>query len=231
MATSAAGTTDGGNQTFTTPAAGSSGSALTPVGGLIQGTSRTPSVTAHAVGDVILLHVTTEGGAPPAGISGGGATWTQVGTTLRGSVNSGFSAAVYEGTVTAAGTATATVTTSGTPSAVRIAGQEYNPGSGQTGVLVSQASLDVTGTSTGPSITPAGSGELYSFYGYDTGTGSAGSTPGYTYEVDDNGNVYTYDPASPAQPPRSATRASRSASPSSCDRPRSAASEGKTGKR
>jgi hypothetical protein len=201
VATNATGTTDGSNQTFTTPAAGSPGNAFTPVGGLIQGTSLTPSVTAQAAGDVILLHVTTEGNAPPTGISGGDATWKQVGSTLRGSVNSGLSAAVYEGTVTAAGTAQATVTTSGTPSAVRIGGQEYNPGSGQTGAVVSQANLDVTGTSTGPSITPTGSNELYSFYGFDTGTGSAGSTPGYTYELDDNGNVYAFDPASPAQPP------------------------------
>lgn len=201
VATNATGTTDGGNQTFTTPAASSTGSAFTPVGGLIYGTSLGQSVTAHAVGDVIVLHVITEGSVPPTGISGGGATWTQLGTTLRGSVNSGFSAAVYEGTVTAAGTATATVTTSGTPSAVRIAGQEYNPGSGQTGVLVAQANLDVSGTGTGPSITPTGSNELYSFYGYDTDIGSAGSTPGYTYEFDDYGNPYVFDPSSPAQPP------------------------------
>jgi hypothetical protein len=201
VATNATGTTNGSNQTFTTPAASPPGNAFTPVGGLIQGTSLTPSVTAQAAGDVILLHVITEGNAPPTGISGGGTTWKQVGSTLSGSVNSGFSAAVYEGTVTAAGTAQATVTTSGAPSAVRIGGQEYNPGSGQTGVLVSQANLDVTGTSTGPSITPTGSNEFYSFYGFDTGTGSAGSTPGYTYELDDNGNVYAFDPASPAQPP------------------------------
>ncbi len=153
VATNASGTTDGGNQTFTTPATSPPpGGAFTPVGGLIQGTSLTPSVTAHAVGDVILLHVTTEGSAPPTGVSGGDATWKQVGSTVRGSVNSGLSAAVYEGTVTAAGTAQATVTTSGSPSAVRIAGQEYNPGSGQTGVLVAQANLDVAGTSTGPSM-------------------------------------------------------------------------------
>ena len=201
VATNATGTTDGGNQTFTTPATTTTGNAFTPVGGLIQGASLTPSVTAHAVGDVILLHVTTEGSAPPTGVSGGDATWTQVGTTVRGSVNSGLSAAVYEGTVTAAGTAQATVTTSGTASAVRIGGQEYNPGAGQTGVLVSQANLDVTGTSTGPSITATGSNELYSFYGFDTGTGSAGSTPGYTYEIDNNGNEYAYDPDSPTQPP------------------------------
>ena len=43
VATNATGTTDGGNQTFTTSAASSSGSAFTPVGGLIQGSSRTPS--------------------------------------------------------------------------------------------------------------------------------------------------------------------------------------------
>lgn len=85
-----------------------------------------------------------------------------------GSVNSGFSAAVYEGTVTAAGTAQATVTTSRTLSAVRIGGQEYNPGSGQAGVLVSQASLNVSGTSTGPSITSTA---------VMSSTRSTGSTP------------------------------------------------------
>ena len=87
------------------------------------------------------------------------------------------------------------------PPSLRIAGQEHNPGSGQTGVLVGQANLGVSWTGTGPSITPTGNNELYSFYGFDTGTGSAGSTPGYTYELDSNGNVYSYDPASPAQPP------------------------------
>jgi hypothetical protein len=78
----------------------------------MQDTSLTPSVTAHAVVDVILLHVTTEGSAPPTG-----------------------------------------------------------------------------------------SNELYSFHGFDTGTGSAGSTAGYTYAVDNNGNVYAFNPASPTQPP------------------------------
>jgi hypothetical protein len=31
--------------------------------------------------------------------------------------------------------------------------------------------------------------------------GSAGSTSGYTYELDDNGNVYVFNPSSPTQPP------------------------------
>jgi hypothetical protein len=201
VATNASGTTYGSNQTFTTPAVTPAGNAFTPVGGLIQGTTLTPSVTTHAAGDVILLHVTTEGNAPPTGVSGGNATWKQVGNTLIGSVNSGLSAAVYEGTVTAAGTAQITVAASASPSAVRIAGQEYNPGPGQTAVFVAQANLDVTGTATGPSITPTAGNELYSFYGFDTDIGSAGSTPGYTYELDDNGNPYTYDPTSPTQPP------------------------------
>jgi hypothetical protein len=200
VATNATGTTIGGNQTFTTSATSPAG-VFTPVGGFIYDTSLTPSLTTHALGDVILLHVTTEGNAPPTGISGGGAVWRQIGTTLTGSVNSGFSAAVYEGTVTATGTAQATITTSGTPSAVRFAGQEYNPGTGQTGILVSQANLDVTGTKTGPTITPTAGNELYSFYGFDTDIGSPGSTPGYTYDFDDYGNPYAFNPASPSKPP------------------------------
>ncbi|MEY9862656.1 hypothetical protein ABH935_008304 [Catenulispora sp. GAS73] len=201
VATNATGTTEGSNQTFTTPATPPPGGGLTPVGDFIYGASLTPSVTTHAAGDVILLHVTTEGNAPPTTVTGGDATWKQVGSTLTGNVNSGLSAAVFEGTVTTAGTAQATVTTSGTASAVRIAGQEYNPGSGQTAALISQATLDNSGTNTGPSITPTGTNELYSFYGFDTDIGTAGSTPGYTYDYDDYGNVYAFDPASPAQPP------------------------------
>jgi hypothetical protein len=60
--------------------------------------------------------------------------------------------------------------------------------------------LDATGTSTGPTTTPTGNDELYSFYGFDADIGSAGSTPRYTYEYDAYGNVYAFDPAIPAQP-------------------------------
>lgn len=168
--------------------------AFTAVGALIQGTSLTPSITTTTVGDLVLLHVITEGSAPPTGISGGNCTWQQVGQTFTGTVNSGFSAAVFAGTVTAAGTATATITASGVPSATRLDGQEYHSSVGQW-VFVSQANLDVTGSNTGPSLTPSGSGQLYSFFGFDTGTATVGQTPGFTYEIDGNGNPYAFNPA------------------------------------
>ncbi len=48
-------------------------------------------------------------------------------------------------------------TLSGTPSAVHIGGQEHNPGSGQTGALVSQASPGRYRNLYGQSITPMSS--------------------------------------------------------------------------
>lgn len=167
--------------------------AITAVGTLIQGASLTPSVTTTTVGDFVLLHVVTEGSAPPTGISGGNCTWQQIGQTFTGTVNSGFSSAVYMGTVTAAGTATATITASGA-TATRLSGQEYHSSTGQV-VFVSQANLDVTGSNTGPTITPTAGNQLYSFYGFDTGTATAGQTPGFTYDVDSNGNPYAFNPA------------------------------------
>lgn len=166
---------------------------FTAAGALIQGSTLTPSITTIAAGDLVLLHVVTEGSAPPTAVSGGNCTWEKLGQTLNGSVNSGFSAAVFAGTVTTAGTATATVTAAGA-SAVRIGGQEFHASSGQW-IFVSQANLDVSGSNTGPVLSPTAQGQLYSFYGFDTGTATLGQTAGFTYEIDSNGNPYAFNPA------------------------------------
>lgn len=169
---------------------------FTAVGSLQQGASLTPSITTTKVGDFILYHVITEGSAPPTGISGGNCTWQQIGTTFTGTVNTGFSAAVYLGTVTAVGTAVATITASGVPTATRTSGQEYHSSTGQI-VFVTQANLDVTGSNTGPNINPTAANQLYSFYGFSSSTTTAGSTPGYTYEIDNNGNAYVFNTSMP----------------------------------
>ena len=169
---------------------------FTAVGALQQGASLNPSITTTKVGDFILYHVITEGSAPPTAISGGNCTWQQIGTTFTGTVNSGFSAAVFLGTVTAVGTAVAVITASGTPTATRTSGQEYHSSTGQI-VFVTQANIDVTGSNTGPAINPTAGNQLYSFYGFSSGTTTAGTTPGYTYEIDNNGNGYVFNPACP----------------------------------
>jgi hypothetical protein len=166
----------------------------TPVGGLIQSATPTIAVNPVHVGDFVVLHLSSQGSAPPNGISGGNCTWQQVGTTFNGTVNTGFSCAVWVGTATATGSAPATVTYSGTPTAIRNAGHAYTSSSG-TFTFVSQGNLDSAGTSVMPSVSPSAAGQLYSCFDFDNATATAGTTTGYTYEVDSNGNGYCFNPS------------------------------------
>jgi hypothetical protein len=177
--------------------------ALTPVGPLITSLgSSTVSVSPVSVGDLVLLHVVADG-ASPTGISGGNCTWVQVGTTFTGTVNAGFGGAVYAGTATATGAATATVTFSAPPAESGIAGQEYHSSTGQW-VFVAQANLDSTGSNTLPVLNPTGPGQLYSAYPVCLSGGTAGQTPGYTYELDAFDNPYVFNPSC-AQSPQAPT--------------------------
>ena len=95
-----------------------------------------------------------------------------------------------------------------TPSTIRGAGQEFSATSGGW-QLDSQASLNSGGTNTWPSLTPAASGELYFGWAYDSGSATGGSTPGYSYFADGNGNglAYNVSCAEGRQPPRSGATA------------------------
>lgn len=159
------------------------------VGSLIQGTTSSLSLSPANVGDLILIEVinASNNTVHCSGVSGGGCTWTQLGTVATGVTNS-RTAVVFAGKVTATGSATATITWSGTaPANIRITGHEYFSSVG-VWAIDQQGMLDSAGTATMPSLTPAGAGELYFAYELDSGTAVVGSTTGYSYAVDAHSN-------------------------------------------
>lgn len=155
------------------------------------GSSSAYSLTTQAAGDYVLLATVVNTHAATA-VSGGGVTWTQAGTTvslpnLGGTGGAGFGS-VWLGKVTAAGTASVTVTFAASLSGSnsRFVAREFS-------VTTGHAAFDVQGSVTSAtagwaSLTPSGTGELYWGYCEDGGTTVAGSTSGFTYEIDVHGN-------------------------------------------
>ena len=159
-----------------------------------SGTSSVYSLTTHTVGNVILIGHLTGGTSWVTAMSGGGCTWEQVDTTVDFSPQWGGFGNLWKGTVVTPGTADATVTFSGTVSGNnRLFGNEFSVTSGASSA-VAEMTGDVAGdTSDWPKLTPAGSGRLYWGCCEDSGSAVAGSTPGFTYEVDGRGNCAGFD--------------------------------------
>lgn len=158
----------------------------------------TTSLTMANVGAGNLLLVSvynyTNATVTCTGLSGGGATWTQLGTTFTGTVNA-MTETVFAGKVTATGAGTATATWSGATPAGEINGHEFTSTVGSWSLDV-QGNLDsATNNAPWPSLTPATNGELYFGTAGFTGTVSAGSTTGYTYSLNANGDGCVFDPA------------------------------------
>lgn len=155
-------------------------------------------ITPHAVGNFILLGVL-------AGFTvGSTASWATAlsATNITWSVlvgHTAFSASAGEetlfiGKVTSTSSANTSITfNTGTP-VVRTAWQEFSNTAGNSAVTT-----DVTGTVDGasgsnfPSVTPTRAGDLYWSFCWDTNTFAAGSTSGYTYQADANGNGMAYN--------------------------------------
>jgi len=175
---------------------------FTTVGSIIQTSTSTLSLSPQTIGDLIVLEVITDSTAPCTNVSGGGCSWTPVGATVAGSVNTGNEAAIFIGTVTATGSASATLSFNGSPSIIRAAGQEFRSSVG-TWTLDQQSTLDNSGTSALPALTPVGSGELYFGYFFDSNAVAAGSTAGYTYNSDihNNGVIFNQSCSSARQSP------------------------------
>lgn len=163
------------------------------VGGIIHATTSTFSLTPGGAGDLILLEVTTGNATSSCtGVSSSNVTWIQVGTTFTGSGNPN-AASVFAGTVTSTSTQTVTLSFSGAPSTIRADGQEFSSTAGSWAIDGSQGNLDTGATNTWVSLTPSASGALYWGYAFDSGTATAGSTPGYVYVPDANGNGMAYN--------------------------------------
>ena len=163
------------------------------VGNIVQTDTGSLNLSPQNVGGLFLVEVICVGTTSDycTGISGGGATWSQVGTRLIGTANTN-TAALFAGKVTATGPATATLNFNNTPPAIRCAGQEFSPVTAWT--LDLQGNLDGPGTNAMPTLNPSKPNELYFGYEYDSGSATAGSTPGYTYEVDVHGNGLLFNP-------------------------------------
>ena len=174
-------------------------------GTIIQSQATTFSLTPHAVGNIILFSVTGNStSSVPSSMSSSNVTWAKLGTagtTDSGSPFNPSTAQVFIGTVTATSAATVTIAWTGTtPATIQCAGQEFSSTVGASSVTLDvQATLNAdTGTNAWPSLTPGhGAGELYFGYALDNGTALAGSTTGYTYQTEANGNGMAYNVSCP----------------------------------
>jgi hypothetical protein len=165
------------------------------VGSLIHSQSSTFSLTPGSAGDFILIEVDqfTNNTVYATSVSSSNVTWTPFGTLLLGSTNL-WSATLWLGMVTSTSAQTVTVTWSGaTPANILITGQEFSSTVAGTITLDVQGNLDVAGTTTWPSLTPASDGELYYGYILDATQAFAGSTTGYVYTVDSSNNGQAYN--------------------------------------
>ncbi len=166
-------------------------------------TQGTLAVTPATVGDAFVLGVRINSSTiTVATVTGGGSTWTKLGTTSDGTRD----VELWLGTITAAVSSniTLTYTSAITTTDVELIAQEYTSGlspvastvwaedtSGGTGVTnegATQASVPF------PTLAPAGTNELYAGYAIVTQTGVAGSTGGYTYHLTSgNNNVFAFN--------------------------------------
>jgi hypothetical protein len=163
------------------------------IGTMAQTATTSLPLTPTHIGDLIFVDVVSVG-APPTGISGGGCTWQQVGPTLTGVVNAGDYAAAYEGTVITTGSIAATLAFSGAPTTIRAVAQEAQSTTGAWIVDGPVGNLDSSGTNTLPSLSPTAPGDLYIGYTFDNSTATAGTTPGYVYDIDSHGNGLAFNP-------------------------------------
>jgi hypothetical protein len=175
-------------------------SAFGATGSFLYGSSTTGGTLAvnnQGVGNLLLVVAITEfSGATVTctGLSGGGATWTEIGTGFLGVNNTGFYAQTFAGTVTATGTGSVTPSFSGTPSLWELEGHEFTVAGGVWSLDV-RGNLDAAfpGQAAWPSLTPATDRELYFGYAIDSSVGSAGTTSGYVYSVNSANECSAYN--------------------------------------
>jgi hypothetical protein len=129
-------------------------------------------------------------------VSGGGvSSWTR----LKSYSSGGEDDELWLGTVSSPGASTISITYSGSVSStwVELSAQEFSSGLGTSTTWALDNAGVVSGSSTSlsfPSLTPAGSKELYFGYCDLANTASAGSTTGFTYVGTAAGDLVAYNP-------------------------------------
>jgi hypothetical protein len=165
---------------------------FTAVGTIGSATAKTFTLTPHATGDFILLWVTSETAADFAtAASSSNVTWSVL-VAHTNLPNNAVVQTLFIGQVTSTSSATVTVTTAGSP-VLRIAWQEFSNTLGYAAVsLDASGTVDLGTSGTMPPVTPTRANDLYAGYVFDNGTGSAGGTSGFTYQLDPNTNQLAY---------------------------------------
>lgn len=154
------------------------------------------SLTPAGVGNLILFEVENPSATVWAtALSSSNVTWSVMGVKFSGTTNA-RSSTLFQGKVTATSAQTVTITFNGTAGNCHGVGHEFSSTAGAWALDV-QGNLDSAGTATWPSLTPAGSGELYFGYSINSSGAVAGSTSGYTYVANADGaaNGMAYNPA------------------------------------
>lgn len=161
-------------------------------GSFISAAASSFTLTPSGTGHVIVLFVASNGSAATA-LSSSNVTWSVL---VAGTAVGSEQFTVFKGVVTTASAATVTVTVSGSPT-LRIGGHEYSTTAGAASVaLYTSGTLNATGTGW-PSLT-ALAGQLYAGFEFNSGTAVSGSTSGYTYGADANGNGIAFNPGTGA---------------------------------
>jgi hypothetical protein len=164
------------------------------VGALGSATANGFTLTPKQAGDFILLWVTSETSADFATAisNSGNVTWSVL-VAHTAFPNNAVVQTVFFGVVNSTAGQAQTITFNTGSPVIRVAWQEFFAAAG-TGSLALDASgtTDTLASGTMPPVTPTRTGDLYAGYVFDNGTGSAGSTSGYTYQLDANTNQYAY---------------------------------------
>ena len=168
---------------------------------LFAANSSTFSLTPGGTGDLILVQVINEDSSSvfASSLSSSNVTWSQMGSTLA-YAPAVVTTAVFAGKVTSTSNATVTVSWSGSaPSDIRLAAQEFSSTAGSWALDVQGDVPGGSDVNTWASLTPAANGELYWGFCLDETEAVAGSTSGYTYDVDPaHGNGMAFNPSCPA---------------------------------
>jgi hypothetical protein len=170
----------------------------------------TLNVGAPATGHTLVLVVRASTTAVTATAVSGGLVSTWSNATGFTDALTGSRIDIFYGTVTGSGSATATVTFSGSVAGVstEICTQEFASSVPNTAWLIGAAGAKNNGTGTTltlPTLTAGISGQLYFGYAFVANNSIAGATPGFTYNVTTAGNLVAFNPA--ANGPTSPTAA------------------------
>ena len=170
---------------------------FTPVGSMqFPDTGQSVGMSTVNTGDLLVCQVvSTDRTNWCTGLSGASVTWTQVTTVVQG-VTENFSAVGFFGVVNTPVT-NQNLTPSwqlGTAPTFHTRIREFTVSTGQW-FLDTFGSIDSAGTASWASLTPAAAGELYWGWAGNSGTASPGTTSGFTYELDLDGDGAAFNPA------------------------------------